>query len=271
MTICIDNVCSSIINHGAYVLSQYMDNLYDVEELYTTISKYFNYNFSIEIPEYIITNTYEENLKQFLDGKYSNEELNILCKYIIIELKLISCYKNDNYIIKTSLLKSITLTEDDIVFENNSDKFCEVLDYKYCNKLNYGFFLKSVLNLGGNIDNLITTSNNVFGNIFKYSICDKDNKINVYTTNIENDDIKKIYFTLNKTTQMYIYEQFEKMIIILCNETYYFGNVNKCTLASIYITLFGGIYDNWKNILKNHDNEKIKEIFESCIEQEFDI
>jgi hypothetical protein len=72
MTICIDNVCSSIINHGAYVLSQYMDNLYDVEELYTTISKYFNYNFSIEIPEYIITNTYEENLKQFLDGKYSN-------------------------------------------------------------------------------------------------------------------------------------------------------------------------------------------------------
>jgi hypothetical protein len=59
------------------------------------------------------------------------------------------------------------------------------------------FFLKSVLNLGGNIDNLITTSNNVFGNIFKYSICDKDNKINVYTTNIENDDIKKIFFTLN--------------------------------------------------------------------------
>jgi hypothetical protein len=75
MTICIDNVCSSIINHGADVLSQYMDNLYDVEELYTTISKYFNYNFSIEIPEYIITNTYEENLESINKGRRIKKSL----------------------------------------------------------------------------------------------------------------------------------------------------------------------------------------------------
>lgn len=290
-TIYINEVCSSIVNFGTYWLIIGMD-YDDGEKFYDAVNKYFKYKLEIPIikhhesgwcnysitsceftkKSFYILQKFKKNVNLFLNEKYSDEEFNMLCKHLIITLKLTSNSKNKEHCINKKLLKSYSITEDDLVFEKEDNEFCEILNYHCSDKLNYGNFIKQLLDMDGNINDVIKSSSIVFGNLFKFSICkdeDGDEIIKVYTTDIEHEDIKEIYFTLKKDTQKYVYEQFKKMINGLCDETYYLGNINRSSLASIYIELFGGIYDDWKEILEHTDNHEIKDLLQSHLEREF--